>query len=199
MKLPVPFIQAKTDLDCGPLALQMVLAYFGKNYSIHEIAKAQKQLDTGLVWSAGIARAAKVLGFHVRFISSTNFDHQVDQIDYYKHYSHDKGMLTVKELHDELKQLQIPNEERNMSLKELLDMVTENSIPIVLVNWYVLARKEGFSGHFLPITGYDEEFVYVHNPGMASPQAHLPIKRERFKEAWESKGTDKDTVIVFRK
>ncbi len=199
MKLKVPFYKSKQDVDCGPVALRMVLAYFGKNHSLKKISKEEKQLDTGLVWSLGIVRAAKKLGFPVKLISTTNFSHKETDIDYYKKYVNNKGMLVLKELDEEIKKLGIETEERNMSLEELLSYVSNDSIPIVLINWYVIANKEGYNGHFVPITGYDDENVYIHNPGLANAQAYLPIKKSSFLKAWESKGTDKDTIIVYKK
>lgn len=199
MRIDVPFYKSEKDTDCGPLALRMALAYLGTRMSFDKISKEQKQLDTGLVWSVGIARAAKKLGFRTKFISTTNFNQDVDDIDYYKKYANDKGMIVLKELSDEIKYLGVESEERNLSIDELLSFVSKDSIPIVLVNWFVIANKVGFSGHFLPITGYDAENIYVHNPGIANAMAYLPIRRDIFLKAWESRGTDKDTIIIFRK
>lgn len=199
MKIDVPYYKSVNETDCGPIVLKMVLEFFGEEYSFDEISKAERQIDTGLVWSVGIARAAKKLGFRTKMISQTNFRQEENDIEYYRKYASDNGMIVLKELADEIKKIGVEIEERNMSLDELLSYVAENSVPIVLVNWYVLAGKEGFSGHFLPITGYDEKYIYVHNPGLASAQDYLPLKRENFLKAWESKGTDKDVVIVFRK
>lgn len=199
MKLDVPFYKSVNDTDCGPLGLKMALAYLGEDYSFEKLSEEERQLDTGLVWTLGIVRAAKCLGFPVKMYSVTNFSHQEDDLEYYKKYANDEGMLLLKELDNETKKLGVFVEEKNMSLDELLDFVSDSSIPIVLINWYILAKKEGFSGHFVPITGYDDEFVYIHNPGLASPQAYMPVKRDIFLKAWESKGTDKDTVIVYRK
>jgi len=199
MKLKVPFYKAKKDVDCGPLALKMVLEYFGEKYSIDELSKLEKRLDAGTVWSAGIARAAKKLGFDVKIISTSNFDLEEDDIEYYKKYANNKGKIILKELIEELKGLGVKIQEKDMSLNELLIFVSKDSIPIVLINWYVLTGKEGFNGHFLPITGYDEENIYVHNPGLASAMPYLAIKKDLFTKAWESKGTDKDTIIIYRK
>jgi len=199
MKISVPFYKSKIDTDCGPLALIMALAHLGERHTFKEISEKERQIDTGLVWSVGIARASKVLGFPTKFVSTTNFSHEESDIDYYKKYSHDKAKIVLKELSEEIKKIGVEVQERNMTLKELLSYVSENSIPIVLVNWYVIAGKDGFSGHFLSVSGYDEENVYVHNPGLASAMPHLPIKRDVFLRAWESKGTDKDTVIIYRK
>jgi len=199
MKIKVPFYKSKKDTDCGPLALRMALAYLGEKYSFKKIAKEERQLDSGLVWSMGIARASKTLGFQTEVISTTNFNPEEDDIEYYKKYANDKAKIILKELSDELKKIGVEIQERNMSLEELLNYVSKDSIPIVLINWYVISGKEGYSGHFLPITGYDKENVYVHNPGIANAMAYLPIKRNLFVKAWESKGTDKDTIIIHRK
>lgn len=198
MKLNVPFYKSKKDTDCGPLALKMALSYLGENHSFDEIAKLERQLDTGLVWSVGIARAANKLGFPVRFVSSDNFN-QEDDIDYYKQYSDNKGMIILKELKDEIENSDIKIEEKNMPLDELLSNVSEKSIPIVLINWNVIAKKEGYNGHFVPITGYDSGRVYIHNPGIAKAMPYLSIGKELFIKSWESKGTDKDTIIITKK
>ena len=195
MIIRVPYNRSRKDTDCGPLALKMVLKHFGQHYSFEKIAKEEKQIYTGLVWSCGIARAARKLGFNAKLISTSNFSHEEDDIEYYKKYADNKAMIVLKELAEEVSDI---SEERDMSLDELLSFVTQDSLPIVLVNWAVIAGRCGFSGHFLPVVGYDEENVYVHNPGLAMAQRYMPIKRDLFVKAWESKGTDKDTVVVFR-
>ncbi len=199
MKITVPFIKSKVETDCGLVAPMMVYKYFGKKYSFNKISKETKQLESGMVWSLGIARASLKLGYKTKFISTTNFSHETDDLEYYKKYSNDKSMLVLKDLQNEVKELKLSQEERNMPLEELLSLVTKDSIPIVLINWYVISGKEEFSGHFVPITGYDKKFVYIHNPGLAQAQAFMPIEKSLFQKAWESKGTDKDTIIIFRK
>lgn len=199
MKLKVPFYKSEKDTDCGPLSLKMSLEYLGKVYSFEQISKEERQIDTGLVWSAGIARASKQFGFLTKFISTSNFSHEESDIEYYKKYSNNTAKIVLKEIFDEIRKVGVEIQERNMLLDELLSYVSSNSIPIVLVNWNAIVGKEGFSGHFFPITGYDEENVYVHNPGIVSAMPYLPIKRSLFLHAWESKGTDKDTIIIFRK
>ncbi len=199
MKLEVPFYESVKDTDCGPLALRMALGYLGEDHDFDTLAALERQLDTGLVWTVGIARAAKKLGFLTHFISTSNFNPEEDDIAYYKKYSHDKGMLVLKELTDEVKEFGVKVFEKDMPLEELLSFVTEESIPIVLLNWSLVRGRTGYNGHFVPITGYDDEFVYVHNPGLKDPTKHLPIARALFLKAWESEGTDKDTVVLYMK
>jgi len=199
MKLSVPYFKSKKDTDCGPLALKMALEYLGESHPFQLISEYEKQIETGLVWSVGIARASKKFGFPTKFISTSNFNPEENDIEYYKKYSNNNAMLVLKKLSDEIKEIGVEIQEKNMPLEELLTFVSDDSIPIVLINWYVISGKDGFSGHFLPVTGYDEHHVYVHNPGMKNAQEFLPIARDIFLKAWESKGTDKDTIIISRK
>ena len=90
-------------------------------------------------------------------------------------------------------------EERSLSLEELLSKVSRNCIPIVLLDWSKIKGTLDFIGHFIPIIGYDEENVYVHNQGFHNTQAFLPIKRELFEEARKAKGTDEDITFIYRK
>jgi predicted double-glycine peptidase len=199
MKIDVPFFKSIRDTDCGPMVLKMVLGYFGEDYSFEEISEAERQLDSGMVWTAGIARGARKFGFDVKIISTTNFSHDDDDIDYYDKYSGDDGMRILGELLAESREIGVEFVEEDMNLEKLLSCISVDSVPIVLVNWFSLAGREGYNGHFLVVVGYDDEYVYVHNPGLASAMAYMPIKRSDFLRAWEFKGTDKDCVVVFRK
>lgn len=105
----------------------------------------------------------------------------------------------MKEICKEIKNLDVKIQKRNIFLKELLNYVSQDSIPIVLVNWYLIRGKKGFSGHFIAITGYDKENIYSHNSSIADAMPYFPIKRKTFLKAGESKGTDKDTVVIYRK
>ncbi|MFP4645638.1 MAG: peptidase C39 family protein [Candidatus Woesearchaeota archaeon] len=198
MKLDVPYHASKKDTDCGPLALKMVLEFFGEQHEFAELSHLERQLDTGLVWSAGIARAAIKLGFTSTFITKT-VQESIPDNEYYDTYALDDARAILQQLTFEIKKAGVEIRQLDLSLAELLGSVSEDSIPIVLVNWNVIRGKKGFSGHFLPITGYDEQQVYVHNPGLDMAASHLPIDKVLFLKAWETKGTDKDVVIIYRK
>ena len=197
MKLDVPYYASQQDTDCGPLSLKMVLAYFGKHHDVKELSRLERQLDTGLVWSAGIARAAVRLGFPVTFFTNT-VDTTITENEYYTTYALDDARAILQQLTFEIKDAGVYVKQEDLTLQNLLSYVGEGSIPIVLVNWNLIRDKKGFSGHFLPITGYDEDNGFVHNPGVDKAAAHMPISRERFLRAWEAKGTDKDVVIIYR-
>ncbi len=194
MKLNIPFHKSEKDTECAQRALQMVLEYFGEKHSIKELSKLTKQLPSGMTWTAGIARASKKLRFNTKIISKQNFSHEEDNIEYYK--KHIKEMSTLHELIKENKQLGIPSKEKDLSITQLTKLLTKNSIPIILINWNILTKKKNYQGHFVVLSGHDEKNIYIHNPGIAKAQAFMPIKKELFKKAWESKGTDKDLILI---
>jgi ABC-type bacteriocin/lantibiotic exporter with double-glycine peptidase domain len=199
MKLDIPFFKARKDTDCGPLALKMVSAYFGEDHSFKELAKLEYALSNGLVWTLGIAVAAKKLGFPVKMYSLSEEDDFSD-IEYYKKHANNEAMLILKRIKEEASALSVQLVKQSLSLHELIDLIRKDSVPIVLLNWNIIKGKpEGYHGHIVPITGYDEKNVYVHNPGLLNPAAHFPIAREAFMRSWESRGTDKDVVIIYHK
>ena len=72
---------------------------------------------------------------------------------------------------------------------------------MILLDWNVIkgCPEKGYQGHFVPITGYDENNVYVHNHGMLNPSPYFTIPREVFDEARKSKGTDEDVLFIMPK
>ncbi|MFH0711573.1 MAG: peptidase C39 family protein [archaeon] len=196
MKLNIPFRKSEIDTECAQRCLQMVLEYFEQKHSIKELSKLTKQLPSGMTWTAGIARASKILGFETKIISKTNFSHDENEIKYYK--EHAKEMKTLYNLIKKNKKLKISTEEENLSINQLIKLLTKNSIPIILINWNTLIQKENYQGHFVVLSGYDNKNIYIHNPGIAKAQPFMKIKKELFKKAWESKGTDKDIVLISK-
>ena len=105
----------------------------------------------------------------------------------------------VKKIVQRARKLGVKLYEKSISLNKILDQVTEESVPIILLDWNVVAEREGYQGHFVPIVGYDKENVYVHNQGIKSSEKFFAIKRDLFEKARKAKGTDEDIVVVYKK
>ena len=115
MKIDVPYYESKSDTDCGPLALKMALEYLGEEHSFEKIAEYERPVSIGMVWSVGIARAAKKFGFPVKFVSMSNFGPE-DELDFYKKHANDEARIVLKELLDDLKEMNVKMEEKDMGL-----------------------------------------------------------------------------------
>lgn len=72
-------------------------------------------------------------------------------------------------------------------------------MPIVLLDWNKITKKANtYHGHFVPVVGYDEKFIYVHNHGLNNPQSFLQIEKKLFDEARKAQGTDEDILIIYK-
>lgn len=201
MRLDVPFYPQTSNPDCGPYALKMVLAYFGKDLPI-EIIKEKTRIKEGKgVYTIQLAIAAASLGTNVKFLSTSLSLNKVNmKLDFYKKYAEVFSDENFGHLLVEAKTAGVTMEQKSVELKELLSYATENSLPIVLVDWNVIIneKNKGYAGHFVPVVGHDSKNIYVHNQGSKTPTAFLPIKKEMFDKARKSFGTDEDIVVVYR-
>lgn len=200
MKLEVPFYKQTSELNCGPTALKMVLEYLGKKEKI-ETLEERTDIKEGMgISTIQIATAAATSGFSCDFYSKhILFNEENLKHNFYQNYS-DMDLSQSKEWIEEAKNSGVKIQETTLSLKELLNFVTNNSIPIVLLDWNkVMEREEkGYQGHFVPIVGYDEKNVYIHNHGLGDTKAFMPISRNIFEEGRKAEGTDEDIVVIYK-
>lgn len=200
MKLNIPFYKQTTPLNCGPSALRMVLAYFDKDPGLKILEE-----KIGVKKGKGVATirltiASASLGYKTDFYSKhVLFNEKNIALDYYKQY----GDLNLEESHKLIKKAKekgVNIQEKSLSLEKLLSKVTKNSIPIILIDWNVVLGKkeEGYHGYFVPIVGYDNENVYVHNHGFKNTQKFFSINKLIFDKARKARGTDEDIVIIYK-
>ena len=200
MRLKVPLYKQTTELNCGPTALKMILSYFGKDIDIKFLEEKTGIKKGKALYTIQIAIAAASLGHQADFYSKhILFNEEHLKLDYYKKYS-DMDLDLSKKLVEEAKRLGVNVQEKKLSLEEILKFVSENSVPIVLLDWNVVKgeKEKGYQGHFVPIVGYDKKEIYVHNHGFKNPQKFMPISRDVLDKARKTKGTDEDVVITHR-
>ncbi len=200
MRLNIPFFKQTTSLNCGPVALKMVLGYFGKEYETEVLERSVGIEDGKGVSTIQIALAAALLGYKTELYSRhILFNEENKDLEYYKRYG-SMNLERSRELVEKARKAGVKIEEKTFDLEELLSMLNENSVAIVLIDWNIVMnrKEEGYQGHFVPIVGYDDKKVYVHNHGLTDTKEFMQTKREIFDEARKAKGTDEDIMIVNR-
>ena len=203
MILNVPFYPQTTKLDCGPVALKMVLAFFKEDFDLNILEQRIGIKEGRGVYTIEIAIAVALLGYKTEFLcKQTTFNKEYLKLDFYQKYTDTQNISEeLERLLEKAKKIGVKVEEKTIDLNELLNKVTKESIPIVLIDWNVVkgVKEKGYHGHFVPVVGYDDKIVYIHNPGLKDPQAFLSVNKEVFDEARKSKGTDEDIVIIYNK
>ena len=198
MRLEVPFYQQTTELNCGPSALRMVIAYFDRDVGLEILEQRTGIKKDKSISTIQIATASVLSGYQTQFFSKhVYFNKENLKLEFYQKYLDNK--VDHEKLIEEAKNVGVKIEERRMPIEELLRNVTNKTIPIILLDWNVIKGESGYQGHFVPIVGYDNESVYVHNNGLNNPTPFLKIKRELFEQARKSEGTDEDIIIIHRK
>jgi len=200
MRLVVPFFKQTTLFNCGPAALKMVLSYFGKKVDIKELENKSKVKEGKAFFTIQIALASVLLGFKTEFYSKNiSLNEENLELDFYKKYTGETSE-SLDIINFEAKKEGVKIEERSFSINEFLNFLTEKSIPIVLLDWNVVANREkrGYQGHFVPVIGYDKKNVYVHNQGFNNPQKFVKIPKEVFDKARKARGTDEDFLVIYK-
>ncbi|MGV8168710.1 MAG: peptidase C39 family protein [Candidatus Nanoarchaeia archaeon] len=201
MKLDVPFFVQSTPLNCGSNALKMVFAFLGEEFDINVLDEKSGIKEGKSLYTVQLAAAAAGLGFRVDFYSiHIDFNEQNLDLEFYKKYS----AMTSNDSEfwvNKARESGVKLHEKSVELKKLLSFVTNDSLPIVILDWNVVLNKKekGYQGHFVPVVGYDEEFVYVHDGGTNNPAPFVPVPRKVFEEARKAEGTDEDILVIHRK
>ncbi len=203
LKLNVPFYaqQDKTK-DCGPVSLQMALEYLGEKHKLEKLKQLIDREKTGVSWTIGLAKASAQLGFKVNFYTKTlGVNPENFELDFYKKETSglNEAKKKLEKLRAECIKYGAKLEEKTLSLNEILSVLNENCIAIVLLNWYVIVKKARYQGHLVPIVGYDDKMVYIHQPGPADAMKNFPIDKNLFDKARKSAGTDEDILFIYRK
>lgn len=201
MKLDIPFYPQTSSMNCGPAALRMVLAYFDKDPGI-DILEEKTGIKKGKgILTIQMAIATASLGYKTEILSKyTSLNEENLKLDFYKNYA-DLDIEKSQRLSEKAKELSIEIKEQILSLNQILLKLTKDSIPIVLLDWNVIkgTKEKGYEGHFVPLVGYDNENVYVHDHGLKNSEKNKRISKRKFDEARKAQGTDEDILIIYRK
>ncbi|VVB77768.1 Guanylylate cyclase [uncultured archaeon] len=198
----VPFYPQEYRTDCGPTGLQMVLEFLDKPQDKKTLLDLVNSDRSGITWTLELAIAAAKLGFRAEYYSlHVGFNPAIFELEYYRKEADSKSESEEKSKRSliEASQYGVKTEERGLDLDEVLSKINQDCLSIVILDWGMIDGIDSYLGHFVPIVGYDNKNIYVHDPYILNPAANMPISRETFELARKSHGTDEDIVFFHRK
>jgi hypothetical protein len=119
-------------------------------------------------------------------------------LDFYKKYS-DSNINESEDKIKEAKHFGVNLFEKIISLDEILLKLSKDCLIICLIDWSIINGRNDYQGHFVPIVGYDNENVIIHNQGLNSPEKFMSVRKEIFEKSRKAVGTDEDIIFVYRK
>ncbi len=188
----VPFYLQKNKMTCGITAIKMVLEYYGKKYSEEELEEtiklSEEQKNKVGIATLQLALITTKLGFKTKLYTKN------DELPFKKiEKDYEKKIL---EAYKTLKEKKVIIK-KTLTLKEILEYLKKDIIPIVLIDWNTIIQKKGYQGHFVTITGYDEENIIIHNQDSKEGK-NIKIKKTLFEKARKHKETDEDILIISK-
>jgi ABC-type bacteriocin/lantibiotic exporter with double-glycine peptidase domain len=192
MRYDVPFRRQESSLECGPTALQMASAFLGDEKGLEAIRDLLDFPDNA-VYTIQLATTACELGFKADFYTS-DLQNEHDE----EYYEENAKEISNEELNSKARDVGVEIREKQLELDELFDLLDEDRIPIVLLDWNRIQDEEGYLGHFVVLTGYTESKAIIHNPDSGEGD-YVKINREAFDEARKAEGTDQDLAVIKKK
>ncbi len=206
----VPYCEQTLDFTCGPAALMMAMQALDRDVVADRRLELRLWRESTTVFMTsghggcgpyGLALSACHRGFDVEIYVNDESALFVDSVR-----SPEKKeviRLVEEDFLDEIRELPIPLHYRALRMDELQDRFERGGIPVVLISSYRI-YKEKFP-HWVVVTGFDERFVYVHDPYVDTEKGksridcmNMPILRKDFEHmARYGKSGQRAVVILY--
>lgn len=208
----VPYYRQRLDFTCGPAALMMAMHALERKLPMTAIDELRIWRESTTVFMTsghggcspyGLALAGFNRGFDVELYMS---DRDVPFVETVRSETKREVIRHVhKDFLDQLDKTPISVSYRRLTLAEMRRKFEEGGIPIVLVSSYQFDRRKEL--HWVVVTGFDEKYVYVHDPYVDDAEAksqtdrmHIPVPQRAFdRMARYGKQNRKATLIIKKR
>jgi hypothetical protein len=205
---PVPFYANTPDgTHCFQAAFKMVLKYYwpDKNYSWEQLDSITAKKPDLWGWpGAGLCWLVEQ-GFTVKSIQLFDYERFVKEGHQYLRQTYGNEVADAQLKYSDFKNEisrgtqfldEVPYEIRRPTIDEIKSYLELGFLVIANINSRVLAKKEGYVGHFVVIKGYDDEGLILHDPGL-EPKQNIHTDLDVFSAAWGYPNEDTRNIIAI--
>jgi ribosomal protein S18 acetylase RimI-like enzyme/predicted double-glycine peptidase len=188
----VPFYRQSLDFTCGPAALMMALRSLDSAIPLDRRTELRLWREATTVFMTtgpggcgplGLALAAHNRGFQVEVLVSSTGAHLQETVR--SDEKREVMALVQEDMEAELRDRSVPIRFGRITLAQTERRFREGQIPLILISsWQIYQER---TPHWVVVTGFDEHFVYVHDPFVdekegetVSDSIHMPIGRSLF-------------------
>jgi len=210
LRLKVPYYAQTLDFTCGPSCLMMALKFFNPNQSLDRSLEVELWREATLVFMTtgvggtgpfGLALAARRRGLAARVLSSTERTPFVGSVRV--PVKREVIRLVHRNLKEQALADGVASATLDFKLDDLISALHRGMIPITLISTYRLTGDR--APHWVVVTGFDGESVYIHDPDEESyppnseKSRHMRISRDRFERMTRyGKDVYRSAILVGR-
>jgi ribosomal-protein-alanine acetyltransferase len=207
----VPYYGQMLEFTCGPAVLMMAMHALDKDLELNRSLELRLWRESTTIFMAaghggcgpyGLALAACRRGFAVEIYVNDTGTLFIDSVR-----SEDKKHVLELVQDDFLAELQQYNAkivQGTLNSKELEQKFNKNGIPLVLISSYRLCGEK--SPHWVVVTGFDEQYIYVHDPYVDRDQdkseidmMNMPIAKTDFERMARFGKSALKAVVIIKK
>jgi ribosomal-protein-alanine acetyltransferase len=205
---PVPWYRQTTRFTCGPAALMMALKALDSQYRMSRSEELTLWREATTIFMTrghggchplGLAMAAKDRGFDADVWISKKEPLFVDGVR-----THDKKEI-VELVHNDFvrsaKQAGIAIHFREVTQQLLTRELEAGGVPLVMISTWQMDGKH--TPHWVVLSAFDEDFLYLHDPDPSGLQTeldcqYLPVARDDFAQMARFGKQRLRTAVIIR-
>ena len=182
IRYKVPYYSQTLGFTCGPACLIMAMKYFQPHKKINRTLEMNLWKEATLIFMTsgiggtdpfGIALAAVYRHFPVRVLAST------EKTPFVRSVRIPEKRTIIRLVHGDMKNRALAKgvgfSAYDFGFDDIKSALLQGWIPIALISTYrLLGTREP---HWVVITGFDENYVYVNDPYLARDNGNIPMAR----------------------
>jgi ribosomal-protein-alanine acetyltransferase len=190
-RLKIAYYSQSLDFTCGPASLMMALHYFRNDLNLNRSLELLLWKEATLIFMSsgyggtdgyGLALSALKRGLECHMIQS------MDTTPMLRSVRSDQKREVMRTVHADLKQKSL---EAGLGIgiyeygiDEIISGLYRGMIPVAMISTYRLTGDR--MPHWVVVTGFDEENVYIHDPDLESYESNraharnLKVKQSEF-------------------
>ncbi|MGF1640704.1 MAG: GNAT family N-acetyltransferase/peptidase C39 family protein [Rhodospirillales bacterium] len=176
----VPFYAQRLDFTCGPAAVLMAMHALDPTVAMNLIAELRLWRESTTIFMTsglggcspeGLALATHRRGFDVDLFLSEKGVMFIDSVR--SKAKKEVIRLVQRDFRSQLRETTIPVVYRPLTLETMRAAFDAGGIPVVLISSYRIDREK--SPHWVVVTGFDQRYVYLHDPSVDEEEGKKPI------------------------
>ena len=165
----VPYYAQTLEFTCGPASLMMALKALAPETKLDRRLELRIWREATSIFMTsghggcspyGLALSAFHRGLHAELFVRYDIDMFVKSVR--NPEKREVIRIVQEDFLQEIRKVKLPLRQRHLPLDEMESRFRQGAIPLVLISAYRLTGDK--SPHWVPVCGFDERFVYIHEP-----------------------------------